>query len=47
MNAGTGLTPPLADGFLDVCSLPDSSPAPKVSILESPLHIYRVKRYVL
>lgn len=45
MNAASGPTPPLADGILDVCSSPDSSPAPKVSILDSPLHVYRVRRH--
>lgn len=46
MNAALGPTPPLADDILDVCSSPDTSPAPKVSILQSPLHNHRVRKHV-
>ena len=33
MNAASDPMPPLADGILDLCSSPDTSPAPKVTML--------------
>lgn len=34
MNAASGPMPPLADGILDLCSSPDASPGPKVTMLK-------------